>query len=243
MTSVVIVSYNSADYLPQCLDSLRRSLAGSAFEVIVVDNNSQDRTLAVLEREEGITLIKNKENRGFARAANQGLGLARGEYLLLLNPDTVVEPNSIRLLQQCLDQNFGIGIVGPKELDGQGRTRLSLAALFVLGGSGHLVDRYFPRGSCWRRVFPVRPKNVWVLHGFCLFLRRKMMEQIGLLDEDFFLYGEEVEYCHRARKAGWQVYYLPEVEVRHYAGASARKNWLRNFLLSIKYQLLCLKKL
>lgn len=235
--SIIIVNWNTRDLLATCLESIQRSLsneeagAGLRAEVIVVDNGSTDGTVEMLQRDyPGVRLIENRENVGFARANNQGLAASRGRYLLLLNTDAFLRGPALARLVRFMDEHPDAGIVGPRLYFGDGTLQPSCYAFPTLatefyGAIG--LDRLFPRSRLFGRYrlgyWDMRDvREVDVVMGACLLARREVFEQIGGLDERFFMYSEEVDWCYRARQAGWRIYYVPQAEVTHLWGGTSR---------------------
>jgi N-acetylglucosaminyl-diphospho-decaprenol L-rhamnosyltransferase len=224
--SVVTVNYYSWPYALRCIDSLRATRYGN-FEVVIVDNEGGPAP----ELPPSTHLIRNRENAGFARACNQGISASNGEYVVLVNPDTVVEDGFFESLEKLFDENRRVGVAGPRIVDDEGNLQLSARKElnFVSGllGRTSLLTRLFPQSPLVRRLFPAAEKLTgttevdWV-SGACMVLRRRTLEEIGLMDERFFMYFEDADLCRRARGAGWLVCYLPQVEVLHYTGASTR---------------------
>jgi GT2 family glycosyltransferase len=231
MISVVIVSYNTRDILRQCLEALFRHTSGVEFEVLVVDNDSRDGTPAMVRQEfPQVTLVANDTNLGFAAANNQAFALNRGEFILLLNPDAFVREGAIAKGLEFMRQAPRCGICGGRIVDEDGTVRPSarrfpnvLAKFFALSG---LSSRY-PESRLfnWRDFGGFAHDRVrevdWVPGTFTL-LRRKMLDQIGFFDERFFMYYEETDLCLRAKRAGWQVFFIPDAEVEHIGGASSQ---------------------
>ena len=221
--SIVIVSYNVCSYLEQCLQSVQTALEGIDGEVFVVDNHSDDDSVEVVRnRYPWVRLIANRENQGFARANNIAITQSEGEYVLLLNPDTVVEPDTLRKVLQFMDEHpkaGGVGVMMHQE-DGtkapESRRALPtpwVACLKMLG----FTKRYYMSFLSWNE-----PARIEVISGaFCL-LRRKAIDEIGLLDEDFFMYGEDIDLSYRLLKGGWENWYVP-ASIIHYKGRSTRK--------------------
>ena len=221
--SIVIVSYNVCSYLEQCLQSVQTALEGIDGEVFVVDNHSDDDSVEVVRnRYPWVRLIANRENLGFARANNIAITQSEGEYVLLLNPDTVVEPDTLRKVLQFMDEHpkaGGAGVMMHQE-DGtkapESRRALPtpwVACLKMLG----FTKRYYMSHLSWNE-----PARIEVISGaFCL-LRRKAIDEIGLLDEDFFMYGEDIDLSYRLLKGGWENWYVP-ASIIHYKGRSTRK--------------------
>jgi N-acetylglucosaminyl-diphospho-decaprenol L-rhamnosyltransferase len=223
--SVVTVNYRSWPYTLRCLGSLRET-GYEDFEVVVV-NNDQETPPEMPHR---ARLIRNPENVGFARACNQGMSASTGEYVIFINPDTLVEEGFFESLEEFFDGNPGAGVAGPKIVDSEGHLQLSARKdlNFVSGilSRTSLLTRLFPKSPFVRRHFPAAGKLTgptavdWV-SGACMVVRRRTLEEIGPLDERFFMYFEDADLCRRARDAGWLVYYLPQVEVLHHTGASS----------------------
>jgi GT2 family glycosyltransferase len=222
--SIVIVSYNVRRYLDKCLESVQRALEGIEAEVFVVDNASADDTMAVLPGHyPWVRFIANSDNVGFARANNQAIRLSAGEYVLLLNPDTTVAPHTLRDALSFMDNHQQAGGAGVKMHNEDGtvapESRRAIptpwvSALKMLGFTG----RYYMSHLPWDA-----PCQIEVISGaFCL-LRRKALDQIGLLDEAFFMYGEDIDLSFRLLKAGWENWYLP-LDITHYKGRSTRKS-------------------
>jgi len=224
--SVITVNYDSWPYTLRCIDSLY-GMGYEDFEVMVVDNDQG----VVPEISHPVHLIRNEENVGFARACNQGILASHGEYVVLINPDTLVEKDFFERLDEFFDKNLRTGIAGPRIVDGEGNLQLSarkeLSFLSGFLGRSSLLTRLFPKSPLVKRLFPAAkkltgPTRVDWVSGACMIIRRRTLEEIGLIDERFFMYFEDADLCRRARKADWLVYYLPQVEVLHYTGVSSR---------------------
>ena len=225
--SIVIVSYNVRSYLEQCLDSVQKAAEGLDTEVFVVDNASSDDTVeAIGSRYPWVQLIANKENLGFARANNIAIRQAQGEYVLLLNPDTTVAEHTLREAIAFMDnhpQAGGAGVMMHNE-DGtrapESRRAIPtpwVSALKMLG----FTSRYYMSHLPWDE-----PARIEVISGaFCL-LRHEALDRIGLLDEDFFMYGEDIDLSYRLLKGGWENWYLP-LPIVHYKGKSTQKSEFR----------------
>jgi GT2 family glycosyltransferase len=224
--SVVIVNYASWPYTLRCIDSLYRTSHGD-FDVVVVDNEGG----AAPDMSHTVSLIRNSENVGFARACNQGIRASDGEYVVLINPDTVVEEGFFEGLDGFFGENSGVGVAGPRIVDDEGNLQLSarkeLSFVSGLLGRTSLLTRLFPKSPLVRRLYPAAeeldgPTAVDWVSGACMVVRRQALEEIGPMDEHFFMYFEDADLCRRARKAGWSVCYLPQIEVLHHTGASSR---------------------
>jgi len=222
--SIVIVSYNVRHYLDQCLQSVRNAIGDMETEVFVVDNASSDDTMSVLPQKfPWVSFTANEENVGFARANNQAIRQAAGQYILLLNPDTTVASHTLREAVSFMDQHpkaGGSGVMMHNE-DGtkapESRRAIPtpwVAALKMMGFS----NRYYMSHLPWDQ-----PCQIEAISGaFCL-LRRKALDEVGLLDEDFFMYGEDIDLSYRLLKGGWENWYLP-LPITHFKGRSTRKS-------------------
>jgi GT2 family glycosyltransferase len=221
--SIIIVTYNPGTLLFPCLESLAADALGPEHEVILVDNASQDNTIENVRRDfSGIQIIANPNNGGFATAVNQGLALANGKYLLLLNPDAFVKPDTLSTMQSWMENHPDAGITGPRIRDENGHVALTaypaytpLIILWQYWGLDRLLPYTIYGRYRARSEQAVKPFEVETVQGSCFMIRREVYEQIGGLDESFFLFCEEPDYCERARSHGWRVFYLPLTEVTH----------------------------
>ncbi len=225
--SVVIGNYNVRLLLEECIKSVEKALDGIKGDIFVVDNNSSDGSVEYIrERFPEVHLIANKENLGFARANNQAIRMTDAEYILLLNPDTVVYENTLRGCLDFMDAHPEAGGAGVRMLTRDGdaapESRRAVptpwvAFLKMMG----FTRRYYMSHLPWDK-----PGRIEVVSGaFCL-LRHKALDQIGLLDEDFFMYGEDIDLSFRLLKGGWQNWYLP-YDIIHYKGESTQKSSFR----------------
>jgi GT2 family glycosyltransferase len=233
--SVVIVNYNVCYFLEQALLSVRRAAErlGEPVEVFVVDNNSADSSVAMVQaRFPEVILLANKDNPGFARANNQALRRATGQYQLLLNPDTLVEEDTFRLCCDFMDAHPRCGGLGVMMLDGQGRflpeSKRGLptpaVAFYKIFGLAWL----FPRSRRFGRYHlgfldPDQAHEVAVLSGAFMLLRQAALAEVGLLDEDYFMYGEDIDLSYCLTQGGWQNWYFPGTRIIHYKGESTKR--------------------
>ena len=225
--SVIIVSYNVRELLTACIDSVAKAAEGIDTEVFVVDNNSADDTVEVIAREyPWVHLINNKENLGFSKANNIAIRQSEGEYVLLLNPDTVVAEGTLRGVVEFMDQHPDAGGAGVRMHNADGtlapESRRAVptpmvAARKMLG----FTKRYYMSYLSWDE-----PGQIEVVSGAFMLLRRKAIDQVGMLDEDFFMYGEDIDLSYRLLKGGWQNWYLP-FDIIHYKGQSTEKSDFR----------------
>ena len=229
--SVIIVSFNTSAMLRECLESLFRYPGSGELEVFVVDNDSKDDSVAMVrESFQQVHLIENKTNLGFAAANNQAYELATGQYVVLLNPDAYVKPGAMENGVAFMENHPECGLCGGRlvNLDGDldpsaRRFPNSLYKFFTLSG---LSDRYASSRIFGRGDFKYFDHNSvqevdWVPGTFTIY-RRHMLTQTGLFDERFFIYYEETDLCLRAKKNGWKVFFVPDAEVVHVGGGSAR---------------------
>jgi len=229
--SVIIVSHNTRELLALCLDSLLANLASSdlGYEVIVVDNASRDRTVEmVLKRFPQVQLLANEENLGFAAANNQGVKVSKGNYLLLLNPDTLVQGEALELMLQFLVSHPRVGMVGPNLLYPDGRFQHSafsfptLPMIFLdFFPFNHRLINSRLNGRYPKALYEAgEPFPVDHPLGAVMMVRRETVDQVGPLDEGFFIYCEEIDWCMRMKKMGWEIFCLPQAEIVHYVGKS-----------------------
>jgi GT2 family glycosyltransferase len=230
--SVVIVNWNTLKYICDCLNSLLRAGKGYTREIIVVDNASCDGSADVVARQfPGVSVIRNAENVGFARANNIGIRRAAGRYICIVNPDVVVRDGCIENLMRFMDQNPGVGIAGPRILNSDGSVQISCRHFPTIWNNlcqSLGLNRLFPKSaffSDWLMSYWPHDgiRSVDVLSGCFWIVRREAINQVGLLDEDFFIYGEDIDWCRRFHKAGWDVMFYPESAVIHFGGGSSSK--------------------
>jgi GT2 family glycosyltransferase len=227
--SIVIVNYNTKELLKQCLECLKWEMGNGKWEVIVVDNGSTDGSPEMArefaKKHSCLFVIENRSNLGFAKAVNQGIRQAVGEYILLLNSDTVVRPGALRAMVDFAKAHPLVGVVGGRLLNQDGSIQGSCYHLpgvwraikeFWLGTKEISVfKKYTPEGKS--------PVEVEAVMGAVFLIPRKVINKVGLLDERYFMYFEDLDYCRRVRKAGFKIYYLPKAEFIHHHGASGRQ--------------------
>jgi GT2 family glycosyltransferase len=228
LLSICIVTYRACDYLRDCLDSICANPPDGEYEIIVVDNHSTDGTLEMLkDRFPQVSLLINESNQGYTAPMNQALRKAKGLYLLQLNPDTLIHPWAFDRLIEFMEIHPKAGICSPKVLntDGslqepcrRGESRPWAVVTYFLG-----LSRLFPQsqlfgGYLLNYLDENQVHEVAGVSGSCMLVRRQVIEQIGYLDERYFAYQEDADYCFQARKAGWKVYYVPTAQITHYGG-------------------------
>jgi len=239
--SIIIVNYNVRYFLEQCLHSVQQAIGklaaeGYEAEVFMVDNNSVDGSVAeVRQKFPDVKLIENKENLGFARANNQATAQASGRYILLLNPDTVVEEDTFLLCIDFMDSHPDAGALGVKMIDGKGaylpESKRALPTPEVSFYKMFGLTSLFPRSRRFGKYYLGHLDKdlthpVDVLAGAFMFLRKETLEKTGYLDETFFMYGEDIDLSYRITKAGYRNYYFPHSTIIHYKGESTRKGSL-----------------
>lgn len=234
--SVIIVNYKVKHHLGQCLDSVFRALDGIDGDVFVVDNNSQDGSVEYLRsRFPQVHYIENPANTGFASANNMALRLIRSEYVLLLNPDTIISEDTLARCVSTLDADPTIGACGVRMLNQNGTFALEsrrgiptpTTAFFHMTGLGRL----FPKNKTIGRYHMMyldqyQASPIEIISGAYMFIRRSLLDQVGLLDEDFFMYGEDIDLSYRLLQTGHRNYYIP-TRILHYKGESTRKDTYR----------------
>jgi GT2 family glycosyltransferase len=231
--SIVILNYNSADFLVNCLNSLFADDLPFTHEVIVPDNASTDDSLekALRAWEGRIRIIHNPKNGGFNYGNNIGLAACSGEYVCLLNPDTIIHRGAFRTLVAFMDDHPQAGFIGPKVLNRDGTFQLSakrsIPSPFDAIARALLLSKLFPNSTTFARynvtyLDPNVTQRVDASTGCCMFARRAMLDQIGLLDENFFIYCEDVDWFLRAKGAGWETWFVADAVIEHHHAYSER---------------------
>jgi GT2 family glycosyltransferase len=226
MLSIVIVSFNARPDLVRCLESLHAPAPSTPHEIIVVDNASSDGSAEAARRWSGVRVIESGANLGFARGTNVGIRASRGDLVLLLNSDTVAPPDAIDQLVQEIERDHRTAIVGPRLVDAEGRVELSFGSM--MGPFNELRQKLLVRGhakgvpgiSAWVERQTRRPVCTDWVSGACLLVRRTEADAVGLLDERYFMYAEDVDFCAAIRARGGLVRFVPAVTVVHARGRS-----------------------
>ena len=230
--SIIIVSWNVKKDLANCLKSLQENPYAGNFEVVVVDNNSSDDTVETVKSNfPDVVIIDNDKNLGFAAGNNKGFEIAKGQYILLLNPDTIVHSAALDTLIMFMDDNPDVGACGPRLLNEDGTIQGSVRRFPTFRASLYRHTIFKPLGIFKKQYRKWLMKDfdhdeqmdVDQLMGACLLVRKSVLDEVGGLDEDFFMYYEEVDLCYRIRKAGWRIVFTPESEVTHLGGRSAEQ--------------------
>ena len=239
--SVVIVNYNVREFLEQAIRSLYQAVGELHIEIFVVDNNSIDGSVEMVrERFPEVQLIANEDNVGFSTANNQAIRIARGRHLLILNPDTIVQEDTLTTLVHFMDAHPKAGAVGCKILNPDGtfapESRRSFPTPAVAFYRMTGLSKLFPKSETFGRynlsyLSPDTATEVDALSGSCMVVRKEAIESAGMFDEDFFMYGEDLDWCYRIQEAGWKIHYTPATQIIHYKGESTKKGELRYVLL------------
>ena len=254
--TISIISYNTSDLLKGCLNSVYENIRGIKFEVIVIDNNSTDDSPGMLKKEfPQVTLIQNKGNVGFARANNQAFNRSKGRFFLLLNSDTEVLSHSIEEMVEFIDLHPEVGAVGCRLVFPDGTPQPYISKFLNLSSAlwtvflGFLNVKTLVRSPKWKKFIAKyfgsivgRTINLYLSHyledgktvqevdrvsGACMLVRHETIKDVGLLDESFFMYAEDSDWCFRMRQKNWKIYVLPEVKVVHYVGQSSEEMFTR----------------
>ncbi|HRT58989.1 MAG TPA: glycosyltransferase family 2 protein [Candidatus Paceibacterota bacterium] len=237
--SVVIVSWNAKAFLARCLASLTERACAYPMEVIVVDNASQDGSPEMVERDfPQVRLIRTGSNLGFARGNNRGIRESRGKYLCLINSDVEVRPDCITRLVDYCEAHPDVGMVGPRILGGDGKLQRSCRGFPTVWNMlcrALALDAMFPRSSWFGGyLLPYwnhdSEREVDILSGCFWMVRRAALETVGLLDESFFMYGEDMDWCKRFWAGGWRLVFVPDAVAVHYGGASSASAPVRFFI-------------
>ena len=234
--SVIIVSFNSAVYLYDCLESLIKNPPATKFEIVVVDNASGDRSTSIVKESfPDIRLIENKKNLGFAKANNIAIRETDSSYILLLNSDCRVYEKSLDIMIDFLEKNKDAGIEGPRIINSDGSVQYSCRRFpsFFDAGMHSILENILPDNRFSRRYKLVDIKRDSALEvdwvsGSCMLIRRAALDKTGLLDERYFMYVEDTDICYRMWKKGWKVYYNPDAQILHHIGGSTENGRVRS---------------
>ena len=250
--SIIIVNYNVKHFLQQCLQSIYKAIKNINVEVLVVDNNSVDNSLTMLhEQFPQVKLIINNKNIGFSKANNQAIKQAKGQYVLLLNPDTVIQEDTLIKTVDFLDKNQQAGALGVKMVDGNGvflpESKRSLpspsSAFYKVFGLSKLFPNSKKFGKYHLNYLSQNEVNeVDVLSGAFFMTRKKILDQVGVLDERFFMYGEDIDLSYRIQTNGYKNYYVPTTSIIHYKGESTKKTSVNYIITFYKAMILFVKK-
>lgn len=249
--SVIIVNYQTGELLLNCIKSIYENNTIPTLQIIIVDNNSSDESISLVRKHfNGIKFILNDQNLGFAKANNQGLQVAQGEFILLLNPDTLILPQTLERSVEFLKNTSDAGVVGCKILNPDGSLQPSCKSFPGLWN--HLFEstflyKLFPKNRLFGKFYMTNfdyaeVKEVDMVIGAFLMTRKKYLEEICGLDERFFIYSEETDLCYRIRKTGRQVYFIPQAQIIHWSGKSTSQDPIEMFQQDHKSRYLFMKK-
>ena len=250
--SIIIVNYNVCHFLEQALISVKKAIEGIEAEVFVVDNNSVDGSVEMVRKKfEFVTLLDNKENLGFSKANNQAIRLSNAEYVLLLNPDTIVEEDTFHKCIQFMDSHKNAGGLGVKMLDGAGKflpeSKRGLPTPWVAFSKVFGLAALFPKSKTFGGYHlgylnEDETNSVKILSGAYMFMRKAALDKVGLLDETFFMYGEDIDLSYRLIKGGYENYYFPETRIIHYKGESTKKTSINYVFIFYKAMIIFAQK-
>lgn len=232
--TIIIVNYNVKEFLEQSIISIKKSCNDIQYELFVIDNASSDGSVELIRKKfPEVNLITNTKNNGFAAANNQAIKQAQGEYILLINPDTIVQEDTFSTILSFFQNHPECGMLGCKILNPDGSLQLSCRRSFptpwvaftkIIG-----LSKLFPNNKLFgyynlTYLNPDQTYEVEAISGSFMFFRQQVVDDVGYLDESFFMYGEDLDWCFRIREAGWKIYYLPETKIIHFKGESSKKS-------------------
>jgi N-acetylglucosaminyl-diphospho-decaprenol L-rhamnosyltransferase len=228
LVSIIILSWNTCSLLNECLNSIAKYTDGLNVETIIIDNGSIDKSQEMVKSEfPNVHLVQNKENVGFSRGNNQGVTISRGQYLLLLNSDAMLKPNTLQILVSFAQAQPKLGMVGARLINPDGSFQASYTnfpnlwqEFLILSRLGRLFNgRWYPSHG---EELKNGPKKVDYVEGACMLFKREAYLEVDGLDESYFMYAEDVDLCYKLKQKEWQVWYHPMAEVIHYGGASSK---------------------
>jgi len=249
--SVVVISYNGENFIEDCLESINKTSNNTEVEIILVDNNSSDRTVSIIkEKFEHVRLIENKKNLGFTEALNIGIKNSSGRIILILNQDTIIVDKAVERMAKRLQEDDKIGCLGPKFIGFDGKLQKSARAFpkyrdlfFEFCGLSYIL-RKSPLFSRWKMGWfdHLSEKRVDQPMGAALMFRRRLIDQIGYFDESFPIFFSDVDFCRRVIKAGFYNLYFPEATIKHYLGGSTERKKAKMIIESHRFMFRYFKK-
>ena len=250
--SIIIVSYNVREFLYQTINSVQRSLQRISSEIIVVDNASWDGSAAMVQKDfPEVNLISNTTNVGFAKANNLAIDESQGEYLIFLNPDTIVQEDTFQTLLDFFSQHPKAGVVGCKILNPDGSLQLSCRRSIPTPWVGFTklvgLSKLFPKSKLFGKynltyLNPDEITEVEAISGSFMMTSRTIINHVGRFDDRFFMYVEDLALCHRVYNAGWKIYYVPTTQIIHYKGSSSTEAQFDTLLQFYRAMLLFVRK-
>lgn len=235
--SICIVTYNSQDFIEACINSIKEKTASVKYEILVIDNNSNDSTISKIEKLSDIKLIKNTSNLGFARAANIISKEAKGKYILFLNPDTILKNNAIEELFQTAENNTDSVLFGGKILNAENKYVYSFGYLPTLKNL-ILINSQKTNYIKQQKVNINKEQNTEIITGCCFLIRKDIFHLLDGFDEEFFMYYEEIDFCQRLKNNNYKVLYTPKAHIIHYISKSREsmeQTYIYNFYSSYVY--------
>ena len=233
MISIIIVNFNVKDYLAHCVDSILKSSINMPIEIIIVDNNSKDEIDTLYETKNNVKTYILDKNYGYAYAVNYGIKKSLGDYILLLNPDTLIKEDTLKILLKSLSDDSNVGIVGCKVLNSDGTFQLSSRRSFpyFFASFSKLIglDKVFPNNSFFGKynytyLDPNSMHDVDAVSGSCMLFKKDIIKEVGFLDDRYFLYFEDTDFCYRVKKYGYKILYNPKTQIIHYKGESVKRS-------------------
>lgn len=230
--SIIVVNWNTKDLLAKCLRCVQQTVKKVSYEILVVDNNSTDGSQDMMRQDfPDVTLIANSQNGGFAKANNQAMHVSKGRYVLLLNSDAFVKENTIDYMVAFMDEHPEAGMAGCKLLYEDGRLQPSSTSFPTLETEFYMatrLDKIFPKSPTFGKYLMTywnfdSVRDVDIIMGAFMLVRASAITQVGHMDESYFMYSEEADWCYRFKKAGWKIYFVPDVETIHIWWGSGRK--------------------
>jgi len=231
--TIVIVNYNTEKLTLECIASVYKSHLPYTFEIFVVDNHSSDNSVEAIKKHyPKVKLIENEENVGFSKANNQAIRQAQGRYILLLNSDTILMENTLDVMTQYMDNHLDVGAAGCEVLLPTGDLDQAChrgfptpqASFYYMAGLAKKYPNNLKYNSYHKSYLNMKEiHEIDCLVGAFMLVRKETIDQVGMLDEEFFMYGEDIDWCYRIKEAGWGIIYNPTVSIIHYKGASSRK--------------------
>ena len=253
MIDLVIVNYNSSELLHDCLASIKCSCNGSRPNVVVTDNGSKDPIEYIRKTYSDVTIVRNRSNIGYSRAINAILSISDAPYIVLLNPDTIVlTDHFLESIAAFMDAHPDVGILGPGVLEPDGRVQGSARSFprfhSLFFGRRSLLTKIFPQSRLasanilTKNANNTEPLEVDWVSGACMVIRRRALQQVGMMDERFFMYWEDVDWCKRMWDVGWKVMYWPGIKIMHHVGGSSESRVIRSVFEFHKSALLYFNK-
>ena len=235
--SIIIVNWNSKHYLESCIESISNSKSNVNFEIIVIDSGSFDGCDAIVKQFPSVRFIQSKKNVGFARANNEAFNISSGRNILFLNPDTEIVAGAIDVLFNAIEARPDAGVVGPKILNSNGTIQTSCVRAFpnILNQilDTEILMTRFSSFKLWgmtpRLEKMAMISSVEAISGACLMVKRTIFKNIGLFSVEYFMYSEDIDLCYKIKKAGWNIYYVPDALIVHHGGGSSEQNNISQF--------------